>query len=113
MGRNELEFSTIKPNTVRASVLPLPQTVIAERTSYSSVDGSVMADGNERKVGGPNPGGEGRDRRLNELLQYRHVFGSAQGCLAGRSTTSRRICPPFSVRGFVPLDKRAALFVLP
>ena len=32
----------------------LPQTVTAERTSYSSVDGSVISDGVERKVGDPS-----------------------------------------------------------
>ena len=62
---------------MRPPILSLPQTVIAKQTSYSSVDGSVMADGNERKVRDPNPGDQGRDRRSNQLLQYRHIFVSA------------------------------------
>ena len=33
------------------SMLPFPQTVIAERTSYSSFSGSAMTDGTAYKVG--------------------------------------------------------------
>jgi len=39
----------------------ISQTVIAERTSYSSVDGGVLADGKERQVGDLDySGGEGQ-----------------------------------------------------
>ena len=74
LARKDSEFLYLKPNALRSLVLPLPQTVIAERTSYSSV---VMPDGKERKVGNPNSGGGGRDRGPDQLLLYQHVFERA------------------------------------
>ena len=74
MGRQESDFSLLTPNAVCSPALSLPQTVIAERISYSTVNGSVMADGKERKVGDLNPGGEGRDQRPDQRPQCQHVL---------------------------------------
>ena len=49
-GTKGIEIPILIPNALSSSILSAPQTVIAERTSYSSVAGSVLTDGNDRKV---------------------------------------------------------------
>ena len=54
--------------------------VIAERTSFSSIDGGVMADGNERKVCDPRYAvGDGRYRRPHEPLKDNHDIDRVSG----------------------------------
>ncbi|CAN0166407.1 unnamed protein product [Ectocarpus sp. 6 AP-2014] len=59
------------------------ETVIAERTSYSSIDGSVLPDGNTRKVGRPNPFDQSRIFRTCLCLGGRDIVrgGSGQNIL--------------------------------
>ena len=69
-----IEIPQFEPDAVCLPVLSLPQTLIAERTSYERIDGNVMTDGNERKVGDPNPGGAGQNWRPAQPLLYKQLF---------------------------------------